>query len=199
VISFWFVLVVGCGTTWELEDRDQDGYTWLDGDCNDNTPLIGPDAIEYCDEVDNDCDGRIDEDDAIDGETWFGDVDGDGFAGDSLFVTACLRPTGYAAMPKDCDDSNAGINPSAIEYCDGVDNDCDEEIDEDDAIDVATWYGDGDGDGFGYDDDQIIACDAPSSYVSTPGDCDDADPDSYPGAAEIPNDGVDSDCDGEDS
>ena len=45
----------------ESIDLDVDGYTQADGDCDDNNDQVYPDALEQCDELDNDCDGLIDE------------------------------------------------------------------------------------------------------------------------------------------
>jgi hypothetical protein len=91
----------------------------------------------------------------------------------------------------DCDDSDAQIHPDAIEECDGIDNNCDGEIDEGR---TRTFYTDGDGDGFGNTDLALDACELPEGYAETAGDCDDADPAINPGATEI-CDGIDQDCD----
>ena len=39
-------LLVGCGSDWEIQDNDGDGYTWLQGDCDDDNALIYPSARE---------------------------------------------------------------------------------------------------------------------------------------------------------
>ncbi len=104
---------------------------------------------------------------------------------------------GYAAQDQggeDCDDQDATTHPGADELCDGLDNDCDGEVDED-PIDGQTWYADSDGDGFGDDESATTACDAPSGHVSAAGDCDDSDAAIHPEATEICNE-LDDDCDG---
>ena len=56
---------------------------------------------------------------------------------------------GYVFNDQDCDDSNDFVNPTADEYCDEVDNDCDDQVDEEDAVDQSVFYLDEDGDGSG--------------------------------------------------
>jgi len=97
----------------------------------------------------------------------------------------------------DCDDSNSEIHPDATELCDGIDNDCDLLVDDDDdgPEGATTWYRDSDGDGVGDEATSVDACVQPEGYVGDPGDCDDADAASWPGAEEL-CDGADNDCDG---
>ena len=80
----------------------------------------------------------------------------------------------------DCDDNNASINPNAQELCDGVDNDCDGDIDGENASDKSTWYADSDGDGFGNADVSQSACSVPDGYTEDSTDCDDSDPQMRP-------------------
>ena len=171
------------------------GYVSNDTDCDDDDDDINPDATEVCNEVDDDCDGTIDEDDASDATTWYEDGDEDGFGDPDSSTAACELPSGYVEDDTDCDDTDSDIHPDATEVCDGVDNDCDGEIDEDDALDGDIWYADEDEDGFGDADDEIISCDEPSGYVEDDTDCDDTDSGSNPEAEEI-CDGVDNNCDG---
>jgi hypothetical protein len=118
----------------------------------------------------------------------FVDLDGDGFGGEQTVSCDVVS----VQQAGDCDDTQAGQNPDAIEVCDGVDQDCDGQADE--GLDWREWYVDGDGDGFGAGQ-PITACEGDTDVT---GDCDDTDGLSYPAATEVPYDGVDQDCDGAD-
>ncbi len=111
----------------EPPDADGDGWT-ADQDCDDSDPEIHPDAEEVCDGVDNDCDGDIDE--GL-GTTWYEDLDGDGYGSPGTGIVVCdACLTGYVRDSSDCDDGDPNTNPGADEICDGVDNDCDGDVDE---------------------------------------------------------------------
>ncbi len=176
-------------------DADGDGWAACE-DCDDNNSAAAPDVAEVCDGADNDCDGVADEDDATDAATWNIDYDGDGYGVTDYQTLACDQPSGYVADATDCDDTDASVSPAASESCNGVDDDCDGTVDEDDAGDAATWYLDADGDGYGLDTATDVACDQPSGFAATGGDCDDGDASVNPAAAED-CDGVDNDCDGD--
>jgi len=205
-------------TTWYLDDDDDgyghdsfteaacdvpSGYDADSGDCDDNDADINPDATEICDGIDNNCDDAIDDSDTgLDTSTqttWYVDDDGDGY-GDAIdSQQRCNAPSGYVDDSDDCDDNDADISPDATEECDGVDNDCNELIDDDDSgLDTSTqttWYLDSDGDGFG-SDSSTLACDEPSGYDDDSDDCDDGDSSINPVATEACANGIDEDCDG---
>ncbi len=139
-------------------DHDGDGYPGnADADspqfdCDDDNPLVHPDAVEDdATPLDEDCDG--------DGA----DFDGDGFD-----------------TPTDCnddpEDGGASMYPGAPETCNGLDDDCDELVDED--ADGLPAF-DADGDGW----NSCSECDDGRSWV-------------HPEAVEV-CDGVDNDCDSE--
>ena len=138
-------------------------------DCDDTDSGINPDTMEMCNEVDDNCDGEVDN--GV-GDTYWADADGDGYGDPEAMGVACDPPDDAVTNSDDCDDASAESYPGADEICDGIDNDCDEDIPEDERTDE--------------DEDGALAC----------ADCDDDDADSFPGADEL-CDGIDNDCDGD--
>jgi hypothetical protein len=130
-----------------------------------------------------------------------------------LILSACLVDTqlyeqrgrelrdddgdGYNDVDGDCDDGDPTVHPAADEVCDGIDQNCSGEADED-AVDATTWFLDDDGDGYGQTSKALQQCVAPDGYVDRSGDCDDGTADRHTGLAEVAYDDVDQDCDGYD-
>lgn len=111
-------------------DFDGDGFTRVEGDCDDNNSAVNPNAQEICDDVDNNCDGQIDEGLKT---TFYEDADGDGYGNPQVTTKACSQPSGYVANNTDCDDTNAAVNPGATEIKkNGIDDDCNASTPDDD-------------------------------------------------------------------
>jgi len=136
--------------------------------------LAGCGSIDWCDRFNLVCETDIDRESVVDSDS---DVWPD---------------------TSDCDPTNPAVFPYAIESCDGVDNDCDGEIDEE----VSTvYYLDADDDGFPIEDSILRVClglPSPAGWIAEPTawDCDDGNSDTFPGAEER-CDEQDNDCDGE--
>ena len=73
-------------------------------------------------------------------------------------------PVGYVDNQDDCNDTDTLINPEADEYCDTVDNDCDNLIDENLSVDATVFHADEDEDGFGDNNNTTFACTLPDGY-----------------------------------
>jgi hypothetical protein len=176
------------------------GYVLDSTDCDDTDANAYPGATEYCDGHDDDCDGDTDEDESVDVSTWYADADADGYGDAASTDIDCYQPTGYVADATDCDDTESTTYPGADEYCDGHDDNCDGDIDEDASVDVNTWYADSDSDGEGDAAVTDIDCYQPTGYVDNSTDCDDSS--STLNTADSDGDGFTScgtDCDDADS
>jgi len=165
------------------------GYVADNTDCDDDVLSVHPQATEACDQVDNDCNGFVDEGAML---LFFEDLDHDNFGNAAVALQACSAPTGYVPDNTDCDDGASVVYPSAIELCDGLDNDCDSLVDEDIR---QTFYFDFDNDNFGDANDPRTGCTAPTGTVANASDCDDTRGSVYPGATEL-CDNRDNDCNG---
>ena len=168
-------------------DVDGDGVASLASggmDCNDNDANIHPMATEVCDNLDNDCDGDVDDQDAslTDSGTTalYLDADGDGF-GYGVAMEFCSNTAmGYVGNAEDCDDQDASLHPNAVEICDGIDQNCNNQIDEGLLV---TLYLDSDGDGYGDAGMSADLCPNTDGYVGNSEDCDDNEEMAYPGSA----------------
>ena len=178
-------------------DRDGDGYSEIDGDCDDADPERNPGAVEedgYTG-IDDDCNDCIDDI----------DDDEDGYSECPEWTS----PFAEEAAVEDCDDDDESAYPGASESpYDAVDNDCD-------------GFDECDVDGDGYlaipedvcpdldeNGDGLLDCCAESDFSDFPGgaklegDCDDnsvlVNPGGTEGSVETGGqaDGVDNDCNG---
>ncbi|MCA9612665.1 MAG: putative metal-binding motif-containing protein [Sandaracinus sp.] len=184
-----------------LGDRDADGDDRVSSeccngercglDCDDSNAAVYASATEVCNGIDDDCDGRIDE--GVQVPLWV-DADRDGAGDSAMPVVACADTTGFVNNDDDCDDADPTVNPSALEICDDVDNDCDLRVDEESV--AVSWYVDDDEDGYGVaSDTPVVSCAPVEGRASRDGDCDDSRGDVHPGADERCN-GRDDDCNG---
>ena len=226
-------------------DADNDTWYWF-GDCNDSNPAVHPDAIEVLNGIDDNCDGEWDEgfnfsDADLDGlSDWneyhvYGtgptvpDSDGDGLTdGEEVLThqTDPLVPDADADNDtwywfQDCNDTNASLNPDMPELLDGLDNDCDTEVDEDflhsdsdgdgvldlveyNQLGTNPFLPDTDGDGLSdgeelyttHTDPLVYDGDADGDGFRWFEECDDTNPAIRPDAIEFWN-GFDDDCDGD--
>jgi hypothetical protein len=136
-------------------DVDGDGFTTCDGDCEDNNADIKPGIPEICNNIDDNCDGTVDEGFNVDGD-------------------------GYTSCAGDCNDNDSSIYPLADEVCDGKDNDCDPTTADGES---ETWIGTAcDGSDSDLCEEGVYACvTGAQSCTDTTGDnvevCDDLDND----------------------
>ena len=180
----------GFGDPRAAEERCEGGTGWVDNgdDCNDADASVSPDAVEVCDDADQDCDGEADEGLDI---TVYTDADGDGFGEPGSDRVDCEIAVGYADKADDCNDELAAVNPDATEVCNGIDDNCDTVTDE--GL-LTTFHRDSDEDGFGDADSAREACEQPDGYVADSTDCDDENDVVAPNLSES-CDGLDNNCD----
>ncbi len=154
-------------------DDDGDGYTEVDGDCDDTDAVTSPRADEVADDADNDCNDCVDDVD--------GDGDGYGWSADYTCGSDCSPSLPGSPDPDLPPDADADVHPPPevveVPY-DGYDQDCD-------------GFDECDLDQDGYTADEVLcAC-------TVRCDCEDANALIHPGAVEDVADGVDNDCDGQ--
>lgn len=122
--------------------------------------------------------------------TWYSDLDRDGYGNHIANpVVDCTQPPNHVANNLDCNDGDSTIHPDAAEVCDpsDVDENCNGLADNEDPEYTGAeleFYPDNDGDGHGDGNAEPQTwCDPPEGWTEAPTDCDDADPQTYPGAA----------------
>jgi hypothetical protein len=163
----WTVLVASEGYSdsddFDVYDCNQDGDGFereecvVEGvfDCNDTDPTSYPGADELCDGIDNDCDGVIDED-----FTNLGDACSAG-------IGACYRVGTFVCTADESGtECNAVAGNPTAEVCDGIDNDCDGDVDE-----GVCGGGGGNGGGTASNYCGNLFCDIDETCESCPRDC----------------------------
>jgi hypothetical protein len=165
----------------ECYDDDGDGYCEVPPclnttntlpDCDDNSATVSPVAVEVLNGIDDDCDGFVDEGTAV------YDDDGDGYCESP----PCVNASG--TIP-DCNDGDYAISPGATEICsDGVDQNCDGILNEENAIGCHSFYYDADGDAYGVAGATECWCDTGGyPYTgTTANDCYDSNANANPAA-----------------
>ncbi len=188
------------GCTTYFKDGDGDGYgdektaqclcspsgaykTLVGGDCDDSTAAVSPKTPEMCNAIDDNCNGVIDEANAIWCVPFLKDDDSDGYGVTGLSQCLCT-PTGpwKASTGGDCNDQDGSQSPGTEELCDGKDNNCNTLMDED-----------CDKDNDGYCNANKLVVGKPAACPLGGGDCIDHDPEVHPGLAEV-CDLKDNDC-----
>ena len=227
-------------------DVDQDGFASVQSggdDCDDNNELINTAAQEECDGVDQDCNGFVD-DNPLDGNSYYYDMDGDGFGDPTNSAPACsetvvlisdntdcddhdvrtypgaahldsatecltdrdgdgfgdINSNHTSSSATDCNDSNSGINilsndlvgDSYDQNCDGIDG---IDVDLDGFASLISGGDDCD------DSDSTISnnTDFDQDGYTCANDCNDYDATIHPNAQDRVGDGIDQDCDGDDT
>lgn len=164
-------------------DRDGDGLTVLQGDCNDYDACIFPIDLDQvdpefsecanlhentCDGVDDNCNGELDEAAVI---TTYRDSDEDGYGdirSENTLPSCDALQNGYVTDKNDCNDNDKTIHPNADEVCDAaqVDENCNNNSNTDPlAAGLIKFFPDRDNDGYGDETaDPVFACSDPTNY-----------------------------------
>jgi len=124
---------------------------------------------------------------------WYRDQDGDGYGAANESLMAFERPEGFVINNTDCNDNARRVNPWAREKDDGIDNNCNDQVDE--GFADIEFYADRDGDGFGDANSIRLGSQRPEGYVRNSLDCNDLSASDNPESEER-IDNRDNDCDG---
>ena len=157
----------------------------------------GPQAeLEKCNGIDDNCNGVKDEEDATGCSYFYEDIDADTWGNSSKRKCLCAAAGFHTATRGlDCDDTNPDVKPTTPEACNGIDDNCNSQTDEEGASGCRSYYYDNDADSYGTDDAPRCLCVASRPWSALrSGDCNDAALAVNPGATETCN-GIDDNCD----
>ena len=112
-------------------DSDFDGFsdcTEVEFNCDPFEARSNPNAVEVCDNIDNDCNDLVD--DNAEATLWFRDDDGDRYGNPKESISSCEEVTGYEPRSGDCYDTDERARPmhtqsysTPIEGCDPTEED----------------------------------------------------------------------------
>lgn len=165
------------------------------GDCNDGASNINPGMAEACNDIDDNCNGQVDEENAQGCTVFFRDFDNDTFGLSDNSKCLCKPSAPYSAViGTDCNDFSPNQNPGIKESCNSLDDNCDGAVDEAGAQGCIEYFADADGDGYGQSNSVSCLCKPTAPFVATKGgDCNDSSKSIHPGAVET-CDNVDNNC-----
>ncbi len=110
MLTTLFLLLAACDggsdSAPEPVDADGDGITAAE-DCDDNNAQAA-DLKEICDNIDNNCDGRVDEGLMA---TYYADYDRDGYGDPEHPYARCMAGDGFVTNDDDCDDDDDDVGP----------------------------------------------------------------------------------------
>ena len=183
------------------------GYSSNSDDCNDSDPAVHQEGITRsctgpCGQGTQTCTGGDWQEcvSSILPQTFYRDADNDSYGNPARTTQACEAPAGYVINSDDCNDSDPAVHQEgATRSCgpcsDGTQTCAGGFWQECNAANtITTFYRDADNDSYGNPAQSVQACEAPAGYSSNSDDCNDSDPAINPGAAEIPYNGTDDDC-----
>lgn len=104
------------------------GWATADGDCDENRAEVNPRMPEVCNMRDDDCDGKVDE--GVENALVYPDFDEDGYGDPNGTAGNNCGKRGFAPNHSDCDDHDKTKNPAATEICNGYDDNCNGQVDE---------------------------------------------------------------------
>ena len=165
------------------------GFVTNSADCNDSNTLVNSGAIELCNLIDDNCNGQVNE--GLVFSNYYIDSDLDGY-GAGAAINSCTPIFGnYVTNNLDCNNSNANIRPNAMEICNGIDENCNNLID--DGLTFINYYLDSDGDGYGAGTAINSCSNLGAGYSTNNTDCNNSNSGIRPNASEICNE-IDDNC-----